>query len=74
MGNGLIMLADEAGADIVAGAQTAISSVTAALNIGTVGKLIAAGLGAAVGLYLLWFAVRWIVKTVRKGMAGKLAV
>ena len=58
--------------------STAISSVTTAMtdqiNLVTIGGIVAADLGAGVGLYVGWFAIRKVIGAVKGALKGKLKV
>ncbi|MBQ9914046.1 MAG: hypothetical protein IJO73_07445 [Clostridia bacterium] len=61
--------------EAVAGMKEALGHVTATLSIGTILKVIGAGLGIAVSFFLLWWGIRKLIRMVRQGFSkGKVSV
>lgn len=53
-------------------ASEIFSTVSSSINIGTIVSIIGIALGAGVGLYLAWWALRKVVRMVKGGLNGKL--
>lgn len=55
-------------------AQSIFTTVNSSINVGSVVGIIAIALGAGIGLYLAWWAIRKVVRMVKAGLNGKLKV
>lgn len=55
-------------------AQSIFTTVNSSINVGSVVGIIAIALGAGIGLYLAWWAIRKVVRMVKAGLNAKLNV
>ena len=59
---------------ITSAISTVTTSLTGQINIATMGVIVAAVLGASIGLYVGWFAIRKVIRSVKDALHGKLKV
>ena len=55
-------------------AQSIFNTVSSSINVSSVVGIIAIALGAGIGLYLAWWAIRKVIRMVKAGLNGKLKV
>ncbi len=60
--------------EITGAITTVTGAMTQQINLGTIGTIIAAVLGASIGLYVGWFAIRKVMSAVKGALRGKLKV
>lgn len=63
--------ADSASAEAVSAVSTVLENVTGTINISSVVQILGIGIGACIGMVLMWFGVRLVIRKVmgatRKG-------
>lgn len=55
-------------------ATSIFSTVSQTINVGSIVGIIAIALGAGLGLYFAWWAIRKVIRMVKSGLNGKLKV
>lgn len=64
-----------AGSDAVSAVQTVFTDVTGTINIGNIVSILAIVVGACVGLVLMWFGIRKVIKIIMGAFRkGKISV
>lgn len=67
--------ADGAGSEAVSAVQTVFTDVTGTINIGNIVSILAIVVGACVGLVLMWFGIRKVIKIIMGAFRkGKISV
>lgn len=67
--------AGSAGSDAVSAVQTVFTDVTGTINIGNIVSILAIVVGACVGLVLMWFGIRKVIKIIMGAFRkGKISV
>ena len=67
--------ADGAGSEAVSAVQTVFTDVTGTINIGNIVSILAIVVGACVGLVLMWFGIRKVIRIIMGAFRkGKISV
>lgn len=67
--------AGSAGSDAISAVQTVFTDVTGTINIGNIVSILAIVVGACVGLVLMWFGIRKVIKIIMGAFRkGKISV
>ena len=70
---GLLAAATFDMADVTAGINQLLGTITGEFNIANIATIVGLVLGAVVGLFLFWWGARWVIKRISSAFtSGKL--